>query len=106
MQGMIEMMTPACSMPQSVAPMLVLARTLTSMIGTVKRRLLVHEDQRREELVPRGDEGEQRDGDDRRHDRGRKMRRSTCKRVAAVDHRRLLELARDRLEAVAHQVDR
>ena len=59
MQGMIEMVMPACSMPQSMPPMLPGAHA-----GEHQRqgeaRVLVHDDERGEELVPRGDEGEER----------------------------------------------
>ena len=102
---MIEMVTPACSMPQSVPPMLVSCRALARISGSVKVDAPVHHHQRAEELVPRGDEGEQRDGDDRRHDRRQVDADEHLPARAAVDDRRLLELARHRLEAVAHDVD-
>ena len=100
MQGMIEMVMPACSMPQSVPPMLVCWRAAARMSGRVKVVVLVHDDERAEELVPRGDEGEERDGDDRRQDRRQEDAAQHLPAVAAVDDRGLLELARHRLEAL------
>ena len=92
MQGMMEMVTPACSMPQSVPPMLVSCRAAASTSGRVKVDAAVHDHQRRQELVPRRDEGEERDGDDRRPDRRQVDLHQHLPAVAAVDHRRLLEL--------------
>ena len=75
---MIEMVMPACSMPQSVPPMLVSWRALARISGRVNVAPLVHHHQRAEELVPRGDEGEERDRDDRRPDRRDEDAQSTC----------------------------
>ncbi len=102
---MIEMVIPACSIPQSVPPMLVSWRALARTSGSVKVDAAVHDDQRAEEFVPRGDEGEQRDRDDRRPDRRHVDAHQHLPAGAAVDHRRFLEFARHRLEAVAHDVD-
>jgi hypothetical protein len=68
--------------------------------------LPIHENERGEELVPRIDERKQRHRHDRGDGEGQKYAREALPGRAAVNHRRLLDLTRDRLEAVAHEEDR
>ncbi len=53
MQGMMEMVTPACSMPQSVPPRLVDGTRGGQHQRQRERVAAVHHHQRAEELVPR-----------------------------------------------------
>ena len=104
MHGIMAIVMPAWSMPQSVPPRLVSARAVARISGRVNVEALLNRTSAAEELVPRRDEGEQRDRDDRRHDGRDEDRAQDLPRVAAVGERGLLELAWDRLEAVAHDV--
>ena len=94
MHGMIEIVTPAWSMPQSVPPRLVSVRAAARMTGSVNADSLLVDHERAEQLVPRRDEREQGDRHDRRHDGRQEHPGEDLPRVAAVDDRGLLELAR------------
>jgi hypothetical protein len=60
MQGITAMVTPACKRPQSVPPTLVFLARRRQDERQRERRAAIHDDEGGEELVPRGDEGEQR----------------------------------------------
>ena len=84
------------------------AHRLLPEVGDRHRQRLLgrigQHDQRREELVPGGEEGEQPDRDQPRHHRRQHDAPQHVEGAAAVDQRRFLEVARDRLERDAHHV--
>ena len=102
---MIEMVMPACSMPQSVPPMLVSCRAAARISGRVKvAPLFIITSAPRNsfhEVMKANSETVTIAG----RIAGKQDARQHLPAVAAVDDRRLLELARHRLEAVAHDVD-
>ena len=103
--GMIEIVMPACSMPQSVPPRLVSVRDDARISGSVNfeslfiitsaPRYSFHDvmNANSATVMIAGHDGREEDPAQDLH------------RVGAVDHRRLLQFARHRLEAVAHDVE-
>ena len=92
------------------------AAWISGRLGVVQRVVLLDRDrqrlqvrlagqvqQRQEEVVPREEEVEQADRGDRRHRQRQDDRAQDPERARAVDHRRLVEVARDRHEVLAQQ---
>ena len=99
------MVTPAWSIPQSVLPRLVTAPGEGEDQGEGEPAVVAHHHQGTQELVPRGDEGEEGDGDDRGDHRGQEDPAQDLPGVGAVDQRRLFQLAWHRFEGIAHDVE-
>ena len=104
MQGMIEIVMPAWSIPQSVPPRLVSVRAVARITGSVNADSLLFITSEPSSSFHDVMKANSATVTIAGTTAGRSTRRRTCQRAAAVDDRGLLELARHRLEAVAHDV--